>query len=269
MKKLILFIGVFLSLAVQAQTVNSVLCDHNLKASSPLVQTALDNISSFGYIHHALEQVQKEAGAKGVLFCTSSLALDKDIYQYFQYLIQVDAYPQGSNKISYSFRFLFQNASIQAFHNVGGQPWAGLDTARTDQLLQDVINQSQWHAVTLKTPTRDPLLIAQQSQNFQKDPVDMSSLAAMPLPGNQGKQYYLVTWMTQGSDDPYVGQVMNKGVLISMDHQDIEMAENISPQGDVLIPLENQQEELETQVGPSAQWLEKILSLARVPVKNP
>lgn len=265
----VLWVGFFLSSLAQAQAVNSVLCDHSLKAATPLAQTALDNMSSLGYIHHALEQVQKEAGSQGLLFCTSSVALNKNIYQYFQYLIQVDAYPQGPSKAYYRFFFLFQNASIQAFHNVGNQPWVGLETLRTNQTLQDMISQAQFHQVTLKTFSRDPLVLAQQSQNFRQDEVDMTSLAAMPLVNLSDKQTFLVTWLTKGSDDPYVGEVMTKGVLITLHQQTVEMAENISPQGDLLIPLENQQEELQGRVGPSSQWTDELLGMAKMPAKKP
>jgi hypothetical protein len=266
MKKLFLIGLIFLSVPVGAQIKSSVICDHRLKASSPLFQNALDNIYSFAYIHHALERIKNEAGTKEVLFCTSSIALSKNIYQYFKYLIQIDVYLQGSNVAAYKFRFLFQNASIQAFHNVGGQPWAGLDTSRTDQTLREFTNLAEYHPfIGTTSGLTNPIEIARKSQSFQRDGqnIDLSTLSAIPIPGNQDKQFYLVTWLTKSPENPYAGQVLTRGVLISIGpDQSIGIAENNFPGGDLLIPLEVHLEELVSQVGPSTHWVEKLLKIA-------
>jgi hypothetical protein len=262
MKNLILVSILVLSVSAVAQTVPSVICDRNLKATSPLFQNALTNVYSFSYIHHALEQVQTAAGPEGAVFCTSSVVLSKNIYQYFQHLIQIDVYPKGAPQPTYRFRLLFQNASVQAFHNVGGQPWVGLDTALVDQTVAAMVTPAQYHPFTAAPGEQDPVKIARQSASFLKDGANINpdSVGAIPLAGD--KKLYLVTWLTRSSDDPFAGFVMTRGVLVSFAaDQSIQLAENIFP-GDLLITLENQRDDLESKVGPSSQWMDRLLAFA-------
>ena len=81
-----------LSLSFAANADSSVVCDHSLKATSPLFQNALNNLYSFEYIHHAMESILQAAGPQDVVFCTSSIAVDKNIYQYLEHIVSIDVY---------------------------------------------------------------------------------------------------------------------------------------------------------------------------------
>lgn len=264
MKNRVFIASILLSFAVKAPADTTVLCSHSLRAASPLFQNALDNIYSFNYVRHALMQAQHEQNSEQTLFCTSSLALSKNIYQYFEHLIQVDVYPKGSSKPTYSFHFLFQNASVQAFHNVGGQPWVGLKTAHVNQALKNLVDQAQFARLDLIAGKKTPFEVASQSRSFQHDgeSIDKSSLSAMRILQSDDKIVYLVTWLTKSPENPFAGEVLTRGVLVSFSKdQQVQIAENIYPKGDLLIPLERQREELLLEAGPSSQWVEKLLEI--------
>ena len=244
MKLFLIFSALFVLSSAHAQTDSSVICGPGLKASTPLFQNALDNLYSFGYVHHALEQVQQEEGPD-VVFCTSSIALRKNIYMYFQHLIQIDVYPKNITAPTHRFRFLFQNASVQAFHNVGGQPWAGIGSAFADQTLKNLVDQAQWTSLPTLVGVENSKDIARLTSTFQKDAekVDNDSFSAIPVSNGNGKQIFLATWLTKSGDNPFSSPIYTRGVLVAIaTDKSVEVAENIFPEGDLLIPLENQLE---------------------------
>ena len=245
---------------------SSIVCDRSLKSSSALFQNALDNIYSFHYVHHAIENIRQTAAPQEVTFCTSSVALNKNIYQYLKHLILIDAFVGNDKTPKYTLRLLFQNASIQAFHNVGGQPWAGLDPVQTQNAFNSLIaGASAWKAIQLPVNTYSALEVATLSATFKKDQtqIDATSLSAIPVSRTGEKEIYLVSWLTKNFDNSYATQVYSHGVLVAFTSgQQVEIAENIFPNGDLLIPLENQLEQTTMDAGANSEWTRKLLKIS-------
>lgn len=255
-----------LSLSLAAHADSSVVCDHSLKATSPLFQNALNNLYSFEYIHHAMEGILQAAGPQEVMFCTSSIAVDKNIYQYLEHVVSVDVYVANSTEPQYSFRLLFQNASIQAFHNVGGQPWIGLNSQQTQQAFASLIASQHFAPLVVPAGTEQVLNIAKLTQSYQRDLaiIDAETFSAMPVAANSQGTTYLVSWLTSNSDNPFASFSMSRGVLVTVfSDKHVEVAENISVKSDVSFSLENQMDQLGSALSSKDTWTSALLEMSQ------
>jgi hypothetical protein len=69
--------------------------------------------------------------------------------------------------------------------------------------------------------------------------------------------------MTKPGANPFSSPGHTRGVLVAI-HADktIAIAENIFPEGDLLIPLSAELEKSTAKAGPNSQWAEQVLKLS-------
>lgn len=230
--------ALFAASPAHAQTpapVEQTVCADRPTATSPVFQTAINNLSSFQYVNHAFERLRREIAHP--TFCVSGFALSKNAYQYVRSYLQIDVRDEGGT-VRESFRFLFQDASTQAFHNVGGQPWNGLPLAETERVFADWLKKVS--PVPFATTESDPLRVALASRTYRENAAqaDASTLAVFPLPG--AGRNYLISWLGRPANNPYTAPVTPKAVMVSFDEQGgVSVAENLSLFTDVLAPLDD------------------------------
>lgn len=235
-------------------------CSDRPTATSPIFQTAINNIGSFHYVNHALERVRRDIAHP--VFCVSGFALSKNMYQYVRSYLQIDVYDEAGAR-RYGFRFLFQDASTQAFHNVGGQPWNGLSPVKADGLL------AAWAASTVFVPfvtaETDPVKIAQESRTYRlnREDADLSTLSLFRLPVTD-RELYVVNWLGRSPLNPYVAPAVARAVMIAIGPDGaVSVAENLSPFSEALVPLDEALGET-TQDVRGRDWTEALLDLGRL-----
>ncbi len=264
MKLYLLILAVLFSTNSEAEILSPMLCGDQLKSSLPIFQTALDNLYSFSYIRSALQEESVRMPESE--YCVSSIALGGNIYQYFNYLILVEVRSKNSTDINH-FQFLFQDASVQAFHNIGGQPWAGLELTKLREVFRKLIEQAQFRPQPKSQNYQNLVEIAMNSRTFKNNSkdVNLDSFSAIPLGGNgSGGFFYLVTWLTNPNSNPFLYPILSRGVLISIDaFGGIEIAENIAPFADIWLPLEENVLEINSELSSDVLiWKNKLLQIS-------
>jgi hypothetical protein len=237
MTKFISIVALLLG-AVAANAQSGVVCSADLESDTPLFATALHNIYSFGYVRDALAQLrQSHPGAE---FCVSGMALSRNIYQYPKYYVQVSARVGG--KSVHEMRLLFQDASTQALDNVGDKPWVGLPAAQSEQALVDYVKSL---SLTKSSPVAkfDARAVAEKSATYAAGAadVDQATFGVMPVGMADGREYYVVSWLTKPGANPFASYTMLKGVLVVHDPETGEVwtSENLWLTSSLAIPLEN------------------------------
>ena len=254
-----------LSISLSAHAESSVVCDHSLKATSSLFQNALTNIYSFEYVHHALEQVMRNAGPQEVTFCTSSVAVDKNIYQYLEHIVAIDAYVGNNKEPQYTFRLRFQNASVQAFHNVGGQPWIGLDAKQTQGSFDSFVAAQKFTTLLTAQGMTQSADIAKLSRTYNQDStiINANTFSTMPLVSDQKSTTYLASWLTSNSANPFATPSLTKGVLVRIFNDGhVDIAENIYVKSDLLFALEDQLEKQTDNLPAKEDWIDVLIKLS-------
>lgn len=218
-------------------------CGSSIQSSSPSADAALTTMLSLQHVRHGLSQAA--ATLSNPTYCVSGLALSRNVYQYVQYYFQIDVHSGNEEKPAYQFRFLFQNASVQAYHNYQGQPWTGLPPARVDEILNGLVRSAHFTPIATSEnggASTDPLTLAKQSKTFaaSRANVDDSSISILQLPAESqsGKTVHLVTWLSQPPANPYAGFSQTMGVLIAVDADGtVSLAENVFPTTSILFPM--------------------------------
>ncbi len=94
------------------------------------------------------------------------------------------------------FQFLLQDASVQAFQNVGGQPWTGLDSRQTQGTFESLISEAQFLPVTSSLQKSSLFEVAKSSKTYRLgiDQINTDTLSAIPIFTQESSmQYYLLT----------------------------------------------------------------------------
>ncbi len=231
-------------------------CDHELKSEIPIFQTALDNLYSFTYVRQNL--MSELNAVPGSEFCVSSIALGNNIYQYLHYFIEVEVRKPVPLKSRY-YHFLFQDASVQAFHNIGGQPWTGLDNKVVAKVASDLITQA--HFAKVNSKGLDILELAKSSRSFlaSVDKTDLQTLSSVQIQSSPEK-VFLVTWLSLPNENPFLYPVIPRGVLISVSpSSEVQMAEDVSPTSDFWMPLSENITKINNKLSrDQTVWLKKL-----------
>lgn len=189
-------------------------CGQELRAANPLVETAVRNLTSFESVHTAFGELR--AQDRDVRFCVSGVMLSKNIYQYGRFLIAIEAInPAG--RATHRFYFLYQDASVQAIHNVGRRPYIALPRRDVDQILTEA--RAGAADLTRELPFEDVIQGVRASRTYtsaapESDPTTMSGIA---VPSEDGSARELfVTWMTRTPANPFAGYALLKGVSVDL-----------------------------------------------------
>ena|GEM_PF-3696245 len=192
--------------------------------AQPGIMTSLTQMLGFDYIRNFLQKNFEDNDA----VCSQMIALEKDDYQYYRYLVRLDVHSQTKNQ-NYQFFFFFQDSSTQAFHNHGGKPWIGLDaktivrfTKEIDIVFLSRLNPaaSSAHVETLNyDENRTVASIIENSNTFSKlgSLVVNSTLSTLRFSERTG----LATVMkrTSSSANVFTNQESVDGIFYQIDRQ--------------------------------------------------
>lgn len=192
---------------------NWVYCGRDLHATNPVMATALRNLSSFEAVHAALGVIK--AAVPEAQFCVSGVILSKNIYQYGKFLVAVEVNDGTSGRALHRIYFLYQDASVQAIHNVGRKPYIALPAADVDALLRTALTESMVQVRDIH-PADSLMNVVLQSDTYRRSepPADAGSVSGVVVPGLQGDDGMLVTWVTQMPSNPYAGYALLKGLSV-------------------------------------------------------
>ncbi len=192
--------------------------------AQPGIMTSLTQMLGFDYIRNFLQKNFEDNDA----VCSQMIALEKDDYQYYRYLVRLDVHSQTKNQ-HYQFFFFFQDSSTQAFHNHGGKPWIGLDaetiirfTKKIDIALLSRLNPilSPVHVETFNyDENRSVASIIENSNTFSKlgSLVVKSTLSTLSF--SESKGLATVMKRTSSSANVFTNQESVDGIFYQIDHQ--------------------------------------------------
>lgn len=247
MAKISLILGLCLASSLafaQNFTAHTEECREDLNFTSSVFQTAFNNLRGFDYVNHALQTAAKEVADP--VYCIASVTLSKNEYQYFRFYIQVNIHSRYSLVNRYSFRFLMQDASTQAFQNTGGQPWVAIPLRDADAALDDIIDRANFKSVTAPTIGLTVLQAAMQSFTWQSNVgnMDTSTISILRLVTQKydflKNPVYLVSWMTKTSAaNPFAVPVSSKSLLLTQKSSgEWVMDDSLSTYNSLLTPLD-------------------------------
>ncbi|MGE0763933.1 MAG: hypothetical protein AB7N80_11695 [Bdellovibrionales bacterium] len=251
--------------AAASQAATSICPDGTEPPTSSFGKT-IRNYESFHYVRKAMKKVAEELPNSTI--CLSMVVGARSDYAYYRYYLKADVYAIGQTKPSYSFQYIFQDASIQAFHNHGGQPWYGLDSAQVDRVVQNFIETSRFEPFPHRYQGR-PVAIAKQTAVYLKsqENIDFESLSSLELKFKSAPaatRFFIVTWLTKPNNNATQDKPMAQGVLMAVDkQQNVLISENILPYSDLFMPLEDYLKALRDNFKPKEQWPQVLLDFAR------
>ncbi len=259
----------------QANTLSSPLqqaegevCDTYITHTLPALQDALITMESLQHILHTVDAVKAQVADP--IFCTSGLVLGRNIYQYFEVYFRIRVVSVSTGLERFDFRFVFQNASIQAYHNNTQQPWVGLSYKNADQVFAQLNDQAvflPFPGITQMSLEQIALLSTTYKQNAAT--ADLSTLSSIQLNIPQfvssAPNVYLVSWMSLPSTNPFRDFARPYGILVrKYPDGHLDVAENLNLTSDLLFPLENLQLNSGSNRVPFANWSNFLLSLGSV-----
>lgn len=226
-------------------------CRRELRSGLPLLNSALTNLHGIDYVHHAIDELKSRGNVE---FCVSGVAVSRNIYQYLRFYIHVDVRQAGGGKSLARYRFLYQDASVQALHNVGGKPWIAVAVEDADALEAQLKNRS-----FQPLGSGRPLALIKDTQTFKSDAADLSTLSSVDL----GDSILLVTWLTKPGANLYADVARTKAVLLKVEGDMVSVAEGLWFNSEVTKTLDAAlqfQVEARGSAGSDLQHLNKISS---------
>ena len=250
---LVLVLG--LAANAQAQVIEE-RCESTPLSSSPSMQIAFTTLSSFHYVLHTFNEIAKEL--PGAEYCVTGMPMSRNAYQYLQYFIQIDV--RSAGRTHYRLRYLYQDASIQAYHNAHGQPWVAIAPATVDAVVEGALAKADFRALDSAWTT--PVEMAKLTRSYAStvSEVDEKTLSVLPL----SEDSYLVAWMTRSPANPYAGVARTMAIVVKRgaDGRPV-VAENLSAASDLLFPLDKARIELGAEAGAKDAWAAKVLEISK------
>lgn len=232
-KTIIFFFGLFLAITAQSSEI-SMNCDS--ETSSPkILETAFRNVYSFEYVKGALTH----AASSSPKICVTGWPVSKNQYQYFRFLML------ATTDANETFAFLYQDASTQANHNVGGKAWVGLSPAQVTSVFEKIKASAGEPLATLNLhPSVQETVIAYlASAPAYKYKLDLNTFSFAALPGldKNGEKNYLVVWFDKlvGSN-PFTQYPISHAMLVVVNESQAPTASlhKVSLLSDVVTPLD-------------------------------
>lgn len=248
----------FVSSALAAPAAMTETCGPRVDSASPTLHLALGNVLGFGYVHHAFEKIAREFPRAE--YCVSGLPLSRNAYQYYQYYVRVDVRANEGGPLVERVRFLYQDASVQAYHNTQGQPWVALDPAAVDRVFTDFVAGAAIASnEAVNTSTEELIASALASRTFRANAseLDAPSLSVLRVT----PKVSVVSALTLPTANPFAGAVRPFGVLVGAGGT---VTENVSLSSGLLFPLGRVLDETAKSAGPKDAWSDRLVELSRV-----
>lgn len=193
---------------------------------------ALDDLNGFSYIRNQLTEWQSQ----GNTICATGVALEKNIYQYLRWFIQIEVRDQYG-ELKALVPVLFQTASVQAHDNTGPKPWAVMPYADTKAILGQMKFQAQETLDKFPQPGAADFKAMVRSQAWAQA-FDESSFSVTPL----AKDLYMIGWLAQvqgTGGDFFTRQYAPKVVLLHyLGNGGVEIDHSHSGYREMLAPLD-------------------------------
>jgi hypothetical protein len=269
----LIFLSILMScLALSSATASAFerSCGPQVLSNIPKFQTALNNLYSLTYVREALDLELRFTPSSEL--CVSMVAVGNNIYQYQKYFIQIEVVTIGDpdpKRALRTCRFLFQDASVQAFHGYSGQPWTGVNPSEAHLAFQNMVYLAAFKPVKAAANS-EPVEIAKASASYQnhQDTIDLSTLAAIEISkmvkAGRG-EVFLVTWLSKPESNPFLHPVIASGVLVSRSPSGKWLlGESVSIASDLLFPLEANVTKVSAQLKPDqSDWKLKLMTFSR------
>lgn len=239
---------------------------HNCLSTDPnttLLKTAANNVYSFGYVKSALNAALNAQPNSEI--CFTGVALNKNIYQYYKFLIQFQIRSRGTGAVYNAFNLLYQDASTQANHNFGKSPWIGLEPTELRAILEKTVADDPFVDVDTSVG-QNPIHIAQTSALYKKTSVIMAKAGFFlyKMPSHSDETIYLVSWMIRTNGGDLAGFESPKGVLVKIDKNGrAQISERQWLMSGILFPLEDVVDRLASQLT-YPQYHDQLLEFSRL-----
>lgn len=183
------------------ETVHSEVTSEN-SIKNKIFSTAVGNLMGYSYVHHAIDKAA--SALKHPEYVVRGIPASINIFQYYQYYIEIDVREKGAEEAAYKFRFLYQDASAQGHNNVGHQAWTGISPMESDRAFQKLMDNLSWTPSALPSSVvtnNDAMAVAFRSRSFRtiNSQIDPRMSSVFKWIGKDGSQYSIVTVMTQGN----------------------------------------------------------------------
>ena len=247
----------------QSQAQASANCGAQLTHENPTLLAAATILNSFEYVRHALNQASSEV--QNPVYCLSGLALSRNIYQNVRYYLEIDVKEASTNETKFSFRYLYQDASVQAYHNVQGQPWTGLEQSSTKSVLNAIVANAKFTPLAGVKRLENPLEAATHSATYlaAQGSVEAQTLNVIEIQ-SEGSSVYLVGWMPRATGNPFAKIDAPKGLLLKLGaNGEVLVSENVSLVSDLLFPLESVFSATGSSLPGRENWPSAFVELAR------
>jgi len=226
---------------VEGQLLNISSCIR--ESQSQVLLTAVNNVIGLGYVRSAIVQAIQENGrSEDSALCYTGIALKKNIFQHYQFLISMQVKSLKRKTITHEFHLLYQDASTQANHNIGEKPWVGLSKSAVASVFAAGLSDLNWEKSQLNTESGfDFNRALQESTNFRKNFKNgpPASLGVFRLDGMKSN-LYLATWMIATGENVFAASEIPEGFVLNFDSvQDQVLRSDLSwIQARILFPLE-------------------------------
>lgn len=243
-----------------------------LELPSPMFKSALNNLYSFFYVRHGFRSAL--ASLKKPETCLSMVSLSRNSYLYYQYLVRIDLFEDENLVPSFTFQFIFQDASVQAFHNVGGQPWVGLDQSSLVEISNNLIHNSKFkesftslasfqenpYTASLELVKNSPYFILQNSSrdDLTVSVTKLSTSQADPI------ELFLVTWMSKSDRNSSSEQVQLNGTIVKYDKSksQILILEKSDLNTQVVRPIDIVKDKIFSNFNSHTDWTQELLKIS-------
>jgi hypothetical protein len=219
-----LFIGLGFAIGAGAQ-------GECLPASS-LLQNALSDLNGFSYIRNQMNEWR----AEGDTLCATGIPLEKNIYQYFRWFIQIEV-RSASGELKAMVPVLFQTASVQAHDNTGPKPWAVMPYSQVQSILGQMHFSPQETVEALPLPSSPQFASAVQKQSWAQG-FDADSFSITRL----SNDIYMIGWLAlvRGTDGNFFTQIFSPKIVLLRYQADgrVEVDPSHSGYQSVLAPLD-------------------------------
>ncbi|MGZ3723015.1 MAG: hypothetical protein ACXVA9_08805 [Bdellovibrionales bacterium] len=226
--------GIFLTIGLGA---NATCLGENMspdgESKNTLLSNALADLNGFSYIRNQLNAWRSE----GDTICATGIPLEKNIYQYFRWFIQIEV-RSADGKLKALVPALFQTASVQAHDNTGPKPWVVVPYTSAQSILANVRFVAQEKLASFPSPAdsgfRAAVSTASWARSFDNDSFSVTPLAEPDL--------YLLGWlaMVPGTGGNVFTQLFSpKTVLLRyLPDGSVEIDQSHSGYGEFLSPLD-------------------------------
>lgn len=153
-----------------------------------LLDTGFSNLSSFDYVSHAMKKIIKEPTTG----CIVGWPLYKNEYQYYMFFYNFSLETrEGTKNVS----FLYQDASVQANHNLYQKAWTGLNFDKVRETFSNLVNVA---SSVVSYPTTKSLKSFVLGDFVGDGPfaekANLNTLTLLPLKNITGTDEHLLVW---------------------------------------------------------------------------